>query len=113
MHHVFVGHAIDFSIALNCIACHGDRLLDKCSLWSFLNDCSCLIKLCFIAYISFGILIAFYLFLIRTLCSTCCELNESLLYVQVFQDTGLYGASASQLLELSVSEFYLCFQTQV
>ena len=91
MHHVFVGHAIDFSIALNCIACPDDYLLDNCSLWSFLNDCSCLIKLCFIAYISFGILIAFYLFLIRTLCSTCRELNESLLYVQVFQDTGVYG----------------------
>ena len=63
MHHVFVGHAIDFCIAFNCIACPNDYLLDKCSLWSFLNDCSCLIKLCFIAYISFGILIAFYLFI--------------------------------------------------
>ena len=84
MHHVFVGHAIDFSIAFNCIVCPDDHLFDKCSLWSFPNDCSCLIKLCFIAYISFGILIAFYLFLIRTLCSTCRELNESLLYVQVF-----------------------------
>ena len=59
----------------------------------------------------FGILIAFYLFLIRTLCSTCRELNESLLYVQVFQDTSVYGASASQLLELGVSDFYLCSQT--
>ena len=32
---------------------------------------------------------------IRTLCSTCHELNEILLYVRVFQDTGVYGASAS------------------
>ena len=32
MHHVFVGHAIDFSITLNCIACPDDHLLDKCSL---------------------------------------------------------------------------------
>ena len=32
---------------------------------------------------------------IRTLCSTCRELNESLLYVQVFQGTSVYGASAS------------------
>ena len=75
MHHVFVGHAIDFFLPLNCIACLDDHLL---------NDYSCLIKLCFIDYISFGILIAFYLFLIRTLYSTCRELNESLLYVQVF-----------------------------
>ena len=80
----FVGHAIDFSIALNCIMCLDDHLLDKYSLWSFCNDCLCLIKLCFIAYISFGILIAFYLFLIHILCSTCRELNESLLYVQEF-----------------------------
>ena len=108
MHHGFVGHIINFSIALNYIACPDDYLLDKCSLWSFLNDCSYLIKLCFIAYISFGILIAFYLFLIHTLCSTCRELNESLLYMQVFQDTGVYDASASHLLEVGVSEFYLC-----
>ena len=54
MHHVFVGHAIDFFLPLNCIACLDDHLL---------NDCSCLIKLCFIDYISFSILIAFYLFL--------------------------------------------------
>jgi len=63
MHHVFVRHAIAFYIALNCIACPDDHLLDKFSLWSFLNDYSCLIKLRFIAYISFGILITFYLFL--------------------------------------------------
>ena len=50
---------------------------------------------------------------IRTLCSTCRELNESLLYVQVFQDTGVYSASASQLQELGVSEFCLCSQTHV
>ena len=50
---------------------------------------------------------------ICTLCSTCRELNESLLYVQVFQDTSVYGASASQLLELGVSEFCLCSQTHV
>ena len=61
----------------------------------------------------FGILIAFYLFLIRTLCYTCRELNESLMCVQVFQDTGAYSASASQLLELGVSEFCLCSQTHV
>ena len=50
---------------------------------------------------------------ILTLCSTCHELNESLLYVRMFQDTGVYSASASQLLELGVSEFCLCSQTHV
>ena len=43
----------------------------------------------------------------------CRELNESLLYVQVFQDTGVYGATASQLPELGVSQFCLCSQTHV
>ena len=76
---MFIGHAIDFSIALNWIECPNDHLLDKCSLWSFLNDCSCLIKLYFIAYNSFGILIAFYLFLyipcvllVVSLMKVCC-----------------------------------------
>ena len=102
-------------LALLLIALHVWMIicLINCSSWSFFNDCSCLIKLCFIAYISFGILIAFHLFLIRTLCSTCRELNESFLYMQVIQDTGIYGASASQLLELGVSEFCLCSQTHV
>ena len=49
---------------------------------------------------------------ICTLCSSCHELNESLLYVQVFQETSVYGVSVSQLLELGVSEFCLCSQTQ-
>ena len=55
----------------------------------------------------------FYFFLIRALCSTCLDLNEVLCHVQVFQDTGVYGASASQLLELGVSEFCLCSQTHI
>ena len=76
MHHVYVGHVIDFSIALNCIACSDDHLLDKYSLWSFPNDYLCLIKLCLMSYILFGILIAFYLFLIHTLCFTCLELKK-------------------------------------
>ena len=50
---------------------------------------------------------------ILTLCSGCHELNESCVYVWVFQDTGVYGVSASQLLELGVSEFCLCSQTHV
>ena len=35
---MFVGHVIDFSIDLNCIACPDEHLLDKCSLKSFLNE---------------------------------------------------------------------------
>ena len=50
---------------------------------------------------------------ICTLCSTCHKLNESFVCVRVFQDTGVYGASDSQLLELGVSEFCLCSQTHV
>ena len=72
----YVGLVIDFSIALNCIACLNDHLLVKCSLWSFPNDCSYLIKLCFMFYISCGILITIYLFFIHALCSTCLMLNE-------------------------------------
>ena len=33
--------------------------------------------------------------------------------MQVFQDTSVYGSSASQVLNLSVSEFCLYFQTHV
>ena len=76
---MLVGHAINFSITLNCIACLNDYLLDKCLLLSFLNDCSCLIKLCFIAYNLFSILIAFYLslyipcvLLVMSLMKICC-----------------------------------------
>ena len=67
----FVGHAIDF-----CIACLDGVLLVKCSLWSFLNDCFYMIKLCYMfSYLVFYlffffiffyfIIIAFYLFSIH------------------------------------------------
>ena len=61
LHWLCVGHAIDFYIAFNCIACLNDHLLIKCSLWSFFNDCPCLIKICLTIYIMFIILIALYL----------------------------------------------------
>ena len=63
LHWLCVGHEIDSCVALNCIACSEDHLLAKCSLSSFFNDYSCLIKLCFIDYILFNTLIAFYLLL--------------------------------------------------
>ena len=34
-------------------------------------------------------------------------------FVQVFQVTGIYVPSASQLLDLGVSDFYYCSQTHV
>ena len=65
-------------------------------------------------YISIGFyFIALYLFYIHALISTCLKLNEVICYVQVFQVTGLYGTSSSQVLDLSVSEFCLCSQTHV
>ena len=65
-------------------------------------------------FIWYGILIASYLFLIHTLCSLLIVgLMKFICYVQVFQDTSVYGASASQLLDLGVSEFCLCSQTHV
>ena len=91
--------------------CLDDHLLVKCSLWSFLNDCSYLIKLCYIFSYLLFILIAFYLFYIYiyiyAFYSTCLVLNEVICYVQVLQDTGVYGSSTSQVLDLGVSEFCL------
>ena len=40
-------------------------------------------------------------------------LMKFICYVQVFQDTGVYGSSTSQLLDLGVSEFCLYLQTHV
>ena len=110
----FVGHAIDF-----CIACPDDVLLVKCSLWSFLNDCFYMIKLCYMfSYLVFFFF--FFFFLSHFTCSLYmpCVLLVSYLikficYVQVFQDTGVYGSSTSQLLDLGVSEFCLYPQTHV
>ena len=66
------------------------------------------------AYISIGFyLIALYLFYIHALISTCLKLNEVICYVQVFQVTGIYGTSSSQVVDLSMSEFCLCSQTHV
>ena len=59
------------------------------------------------------ILIAFYLFFIRALYSTCNVLIEVICYVQEFQDTSVYGSSASKILDLGVSEFCLCFQVHI
>ena len=40
-------------------------------------------------------------------------LNEIICYMQVFQDTGVYGSTTSQIFDLGVSEFCLCYQTHV
>ena len=39
--------------------------------------------------------------------------NEVICYVQVFQDTCVYGSSASWILDLGVSEFCLCSHAHV
>ena len=49
------------------------------------------------------ILIAFYLFFIHALYSTCNVLIEVICYVQEFQDTSVYGSSASKILDLGMS----------
>ena len=72
-----------------------------------------MIKLCYMFLYLLFILIAFYLFFIHALYSTCFVLNELICYVQVFQDTSVYGSSASQVLDLGVSEFCLYYQTHV
>ena len=38
---------------------------------------------------------------------------DCICYVQVFRDTGVYGSSAVQVLDLGVSEFCLRSQTQI
>ena len=65
-----------------------------------------------LSYLVF-ILIAFYLFFIHALYSTCNVLIEVICYVQVFQDTSVYGSSVSKILDLGVSEFCLYFQVYI
>ena len=72
-----------------------------------------MIKLCYMFLYLVFILIAFYLFFIHALYSTCLVFNEVICYVQVFRDTGVYGSSVVQVLDLGVSEFCLCSQTQI
>ena len=72
-----------------------------------------MVKLCYLFPYLVFILIAFYLFFIHAAYSTCLIFNEVICYVQVFQDTGVYGTSASQVLDLGVSEFFLYFQTRI
>ena len=93
--------------------CLDVHLLVKCSLWSFLNDCSCLIKLCYMFISHLFYLIAFYLLYIHALYSTFLDLNESICYVQVFQDINVYSSSALQVLDLGMSEFCLYSQTHI
>ena len=63
---------------------------------------------------SLGIyLIAFDLLYIHVLISTCLNLNEVICYVQVFRVIGIYVTSASKVLDLGLSEFFLCSQTHV
>ena len=72
-----------------------------------------MIKLCYKFLYLLFFLIAFYLLFIHALYSTCLVFNEVICYLQVFQDTGVYGSSTSQVLDLGVSEFCLCSRTHV
>ena len=113
LHHILVGHAISFCIALNCLCV-------QMFIYSINVNCShsfmtihVWLSYAICLYLSWFYLITFYLLNVHALYSTCLKLNESICYVQVFQDTGVYGLSASQVLDLGVSEFCLCSQTHV
>ena len=93
--HVFcighvIGHASNHKSFL-LFTCSDEHLLVICSLESFFNDCLGLIKL-YVYMLSnvykLGLVI---LALIHTLCSTCHKLNESFVYVRVFQVIGIIG----------------------
>ena len=64
------------------------------------------------SYIYCFYLITFYLLFIHALYSTCPVLDEAICYVQVFQDTSIWF-SALQVLDLCVSEFFLCSHTHI
>ena len=107
MHHVFVGHVINFCTAVNCLLVwiiifllnvHNGHFLMTVLVWSSYAICSCI----FCLY-----LITFYLLFIHVLYSTCFIFNEAICYVQVFQDTSVYSSSASHFLDLGVSKFCL------
>ena len=55
-----------------------------------------------------NLLVTLYLFFYYLL-----YLEGLMCFVQVFQVTSIYVPSASQLLDLGVSEFFYCFQTHV
>ena len=59
------------------------------SLESFFNDCPCLIKLCVYMLSNVYKLGHVILTLIHTLRSSCPKLNESFVYVRVFQVTSI------------------------
>ena len=112
LHWLCAGHAIDFYVALNSIACSDDHLLVKCSLWSFFNDCSCLIKLWFIDYIFFNSLIAFYLLLSVSCIQLVISLMKVLFMCEYFR-IQVYTCKCFTASRLGVSEFYHCSQTHV
>ena len=94
--------------ALSLLAC-----MSRCSfpMWMFIvitiyNDCSCLVKSCFIALI----LTTWS----HCVCSICISrfLLTMIILCYCFQEkTCSYGSRASQFLELGVSEFWQLFLT--
>ena len=112
-HHAYV---LDMHLSLcYCallVACSDDHLLCYIiivviSIWLFW----CMIKLlsCFIScLLDRNLLVTLYLSFYYLL-----YLESLMCFVQMFQVTGIYVLSSSQLLDLGVSEFFHCSQTHV
>ena len=107
-----VGHAIDFCVSLNCIACSNDHLLAKCSLQSFFYDYSCLIKICLIVYILFITLIALYLLIYVPCIQLVISLIKVLFVCECFR-LQVYTCKCFTTFRLGVNEFCHCSQTHV
>ena len=101
-----------FYIDLNCIACPDDHLLAKCSLQSFFNVCSCLIKISSIVYILFITLIAFYLLLYVPCIQLVIRLMEVLFVCEYFR-IQVYTCKCFTTSSRGVSEFCHYSQTHV
>ena len=105
-----IGHAYIFMLLcfIGCIFGWSFALLyDHCS--HFHMTVLCLIKFltCFTScLLDHNLLVTLYLFFYNSL-----YLEGLMCFVQVFQVTGIYVPSASQLLDLCVSEFCHCSQT--
>ena len=113
LHHILVGHAISFCIALNClhvrvfiysINVHCSHFLMTVHVWSSYALC---------LYLNWFYLITLYLFYIQALISTCLKFNEVICCMQVFQVSDIYGTSSSQFLDLGVNEFCLYSQIHI
>ena len=111
-----IGCVLDMQLILvsdlHCIACLDEHLLDKCSLQSFFNDCSCMIKICLHVYIMFTNLIAFYLLMYVPCIQLVISLMKVLFVCKCFR-LQVYTCKCFTTSRLGVSEFCHCSQTHV